>query len=249
VYLEAVTFQAQSWLFDTKSPNGTPLSEVFQQELQLDPRTQAQFILYREMLRAAGPAVPAPSLTAAYATLRGLSVGGQAVGGAASGGGGGWLGAAFGALTGAVRGVGSEFQRVVDGLAWLVRIAVLLTWYAPYLLGIVQMVLVGLLPFLLPLALIPGMQLQPLLHYFLALLFVLFSPLWWALVELASLRCASQPPQIGHGWDAQVAGFLVNGLWVASITALGLFVVIATTGIIVFANFRAIGAAWRGGMF
>src|SRR5262249_43925585 len=90
VYLEAVTFQTQNWLGEMKSPNGTPLNEVFQQELQLDPRTQAQFILYREMLRAAGPAVPAPSLSAAYATLRGLSVGGQAVGGAASGGGGGW---------------------------------------------------------------------------------------------------------------------------------------------------------------
>ena len=62
-------------------------------------------------------------------------------------------------------------------------------------------------------------------------------------MDLATRLFASQPPQIGHGWDAQVAGFLVNGLWVASITALGLFVVIATTGIIVFANFRAIGAA------
>jgi hypothetical protein len=81
VYLEAVEFRTQAWLFELKSPKGTPLLEVFQQELGLDSQTQARFLVYREMLKAAGPAVPAPSLTAQYGALRGLSAGVGALGG------------------------------------------------------------------------------------------------------------------------------------------------------------------------
>src|SRR6266568_4769620 len=133
VYLDAVEFRTQAWLFELKSPRGTPLLEVFQQELGLDSQQQARFLVYREIVKAAGPAVPAPSLAGQYAKLRGGSVLGSAAEGAGVGAVGGWLGAGIGALTGAIRGVGGEFQRTVEGLTWLVRLAVILTWYGPYL--------------------------------------------------------------------------------------------------------------------
>src|SRR5207244_211541 len=78
-YLDAVEFQTQSWLFDLKSPKGTPLLEVFQQELGMDSQQQARFLVYREILKAAGPAVPAPSLTGTYAALRAGGVAGRAL--------------------------------------------------------------------------------------------------------------------------------------------------------------------------
>src|SRR5882672_1661948 len=92
VYLDAVEFRTQAWLFEIKSPRGTPLLEVFQQELGLDSQQQARFLVYREMLRAAGPAVPAPSLTGTYAALRAGGVAGAAAGSGLATGFLGWLG-------------------------------------------------------------------------------------------------------------------------------------------------------------
>jgi len=251
-YLDAVEFRTQAWLFELKSPRGTPLLEVFQQELGLDAQQQARFLVYREMLRAAGPAVPAPSLAGQYAKLRGLSVGGSALEGGATGSitgaVGGWIGAGIGALTGTIRGVSGEFQRVVEGLTWLVRVAVVLTWYGPYIIGIINLVLLGLFPVVLLWALIPGTQFEPVAHYFVALLFTSSAPLWWALVDQAAKIAGSQIPQLGTGWDAAIAGWMISGLWVASITALGMLLIPVITGLLFFAAFRGLGALWRGGL-
>ena len=47
------------------------------------------------------------------------------------------------AATGAIRGLGAEFQRTIDSLSWLVGLAVFLTWWGPYLIGLVNLVLSG----------------------------------------------------------------------------------------------------------
>ena len=138
IYLDAVEARTQGWLYELKSPRGTPLGEVFQEELGLDAQQQARFLVYREMLRAAGPAVPAPSLTGQYAGLRGLGALGAA--GVAQGTAAGsaswlkglftWKGTGVAAATGAIRGLGAEFQRTIDSLSWLVGLARL-----PHLVG------------------------------------------------------------------------------------------------------------------
>jgi hypothetical protein len=249
-YLDAVEFKAQGWLYELKSPRGTPLSQVFQEELGLESQQQARFLIYREMLKAAGPAVPAPSLAAQYAKLRGASVVGTTLEGGATGwAGGGWIGAAFGALTGAIRGVGGEFQRVVEGLTWLVRIAMVLVWYGPYILGLINLVLIGLFPFVMLWSLSPGTQFEPLAHFFVALLFTSSAPLWWALIDQAATLAAGQAPPRGDRTTlAAITAFLSSGLWVASITALGILLLPVITGLLFFAAFRAVGSLWRGGI-
>jgi hypothetical protein len=108
--------------------------------------------VYREMLRAAGPAVPAPSLSGIYGALRGLGALGHAGVDATSQG----LanraahrpffgkGTGLAAATGVLTGLGTEFQRTIDSLSWLVGLAVFLTWWGPYLLGLANLVLLGL---------------------------------------------------------------------------------------------------------
>lgn len=245
VYLDAVEFRTQGWLYELRSPKGTPLSQVFQEELGLESEEQARFLIHREIVRAAGPVVPPPSLAAQYGALRGLSVLGRAGEGAALGATrGGWLGAAFGALAGSLRGVGAEFQQVIEGLSWLVRIAIVGIWYGPYVLGMINLVVLALFPFVFLIALMPQRQYQPLLAYFLILLFTTSAPFWFALVDLIARLAASQVPQVGTGYEAVMFTRMVSGLWVASITAIGMLVVPVAVATVF--GVRAFGSLWRG---
>jgi hypothetical protein len=249
VYLSALELQAQSWLSELKSPAGTSYLDLFQQELGLDAPAQADLLLYREMLKAAGPAVPAPSLAAQYATLRGTSLVGSVLEGAGIGAtAGGLPGAGWGALAGLFRGTIGEMQRSLDGLSWLVRTAMILVWYAPYVLGIINMVLIGLFPFVVLWALWPGQQLMPLALYAMTLLFTYSSPLWFALVDQATKIATQQPPTADGSVSAVWQAFVSSGLWVASITAIALPVIALVLGMIYFALFRNILGFWRGGV-
>ena len=249
VYLSALELQAQRWLSTLQSPRGRSYLELFETELGLPPAVQGAMLLYREMLYALGPGVPAPSLTAQYAKLRGLSVLGSAAEGAGIGGVmGGWAGLGLGFLTGTFRGVGSEFQKALDALSWLVRAALFLIWYGPYVLGMLNLVLIALFPFVLLWAMIPGTQFEPLAHYVMALLFLHSLTLWWALVDVMT-RVLAQPTtgpddNMSAAWNA----FVVSGLWQASLTAIGIIVMAAATGFVYFRSFRAVGSLWRGGV-
>jgi hypothetical protein len=249
VYLHALEFQAQSWLTELRSPRGTPYGELFEQELGLALPAQAALLLYREMLHAAGPGVPAPSLAGQYAKLRGTSVLGSVIEGAGVGATvGGWAGAGWGAIAGLVRGGIGNLQQSLDGLTWLVRFALILTWYGPYLMGFVNLVLLGLFPFVVLWSLVPGTQFLPLAHFFVALLFTCSTPLWWALIDQAARLGSQQPPAadgaVGTAWSL----FLTTGLWAASLTAIGMLLIPVITGLLYFAAFRAIGNVWRGGV-
>ncbi len=249
VYLSALELQAQSWLSDLKSPKGTSYLELFETELGLVPQTQGAILLYREMLHAAGPGVPAPSLAAQYATLRGASVVGSVLEGAGVGAtAGGLAGAGWGALAGLFRGGMGEFQRSLDGLSWLVKVAMVLVWYGPYLVGLINLVLIGLFPFVMLWAFIPGAQLEPLAHYFVAVLFTSSVPLWWALVDQGARLASQQPPAVDGTMGAAWSVFITAGMWNASLTALGILLMPVVTGLLYFAAFRAVGNLWRGGL-
>jgi hypothetical protein len=243
VYLAAVELEVQRWLYETKSPAGTPLSQVFDEDLHLDTTTQGRFVVYREMLRAMGGPVPAPSLSGAYAGL----TAGNAVLGAL----GGLVRSPGTALSGALRGTGeallSPFQRGVDGLLWVVSLAAWLIYWAPYLLGYLLLVLVGFFPIAFLWALWPGNQFRPLITYFLALLWACSSPLWFAIIDLTARSAASQAPQTQDvifqvlNWaPAQVSSVVV--------TVVGIFLVPLVMGSLFFVSLRGIGSLWRGGV-
>lgn len=256
VYLDAVEFRTQAWLFELKSPKGTPLTEVFQQELGLAAQQQARFLVYREMLRAAGPAVPAPSLTAQYGILRGLGLlagaTGSGAGDAARAGSlfrrglpTSALGFGTGAAQGAIRAATGEVQRALDGLSWLVGLAVFLTWWGPYVIGLVNLVLIGLFPFVMVWALVPSSQFQPLAHYFTALLFTSSMPLWWALVDVAARLAASQAPQAETEGLQMISRALTGAAWSTMVTALGILLIPVVVGSLLFLAFRSVGSLWR----
>ena len=108
------------------------------------------------------------------------------------------------------------------------------------------MVFIGLFPFVMLWALIPGTQFQPLAHYFVALLFTCSMPLWWALVDVAARLAGANAPRSTD----LLGGLLGNGItaltWSTAVTVLGILLVPVVTGILMFAVFRAVGGLWRG---
>jgi len=247
-YLQRVAQQVQAWLGSQRTARSTPLSVVFQRELGMAPEDQVRFLLYREMLRAAGPLIPAPSLTGTYLGLRGLAVlgsigAGAGVGTEVAGG----AGAVAGAAAGTVKGLANELQRALDGATSLVGVATWLTWWGPYIVGLINLVLVGLFPIVLLWSLLPQAQFQPLAMYFAALFFTTASPLWWALVDVAARLTQ------GAGVGAPPVWWQAPGDWAQSwivsytmITALGLLLIPLVTGILIFGSFRALSGLWRG---
>jgi hypothetical protein len=239
VYLSAVELEVQRWLFATTSPAGTPLSQVFQEDLGLDPTAQGQFLLYREMLRAMGSPAPAPSLMGAYAALSAT----QATAGAVSG-----LvnprGPVLGALLGAGGAAVNQFERAVQWLLWWVGVAAWLVFWAPFILGIVLLVLVGFFPFVFLWALVPGTQFRPLAVYFLALLWACSSPLWFALTDLAARAAASQAPQTQDAL-LQALNWAPAQAYSVIVTVLGILLTPVLMGSLFFVSFRGVGSVWR----
>jgi hypothetical protein len=253
-YFQRVDQEVQAWIANHRTERGTPLSQVFQDELGLSLPDQARFLIYREMLRAAGPEIPAPSLTGQYFLLRGAGVLGSLATGSGEGatrgsrffGGTPGLGkgAAGGALVGAIQGAGNVFQHMFDTLEALVRPAVFLTWWGPYILGIVNLVILGLFPFVLIWSLFPRAQFQPLAAYFAVLFFTSSTPLWWALVDVAARLAGGVGPPLF--WDDPAAWAQAHVAAPLVVTAVGILLVPVIMGLLIFGSWRAISGLWRG---
>jgi hypothetical protein len=251
-YFQRVDQEVQAWIANHRTERGTPLSKVFQDELELGLADQARFLIYREMLRAAGPEIPAPSLTGQYFLLRGAGFLGSLATGSGEGatrgstffGGTAGLGkgAASGALVGALQGAGNELQRMLDILDRLLSPAVFLTWWGPYIMGMVNLVLLGLFPIVLIWSLFPRAQFQPIATYFATLFFTTSMPLWWALVDVAARLAKGVPPEfwVAPGqWAEKLSASFV-------ITSIGILLIPVVIGMLIMGSWRAIGGLWRG---
>jgi hypothetical protein len=232
-YFQRVDQEVQAWIAHHRTERGTPLSQVFQDELGLGLPDQARFLIYREMLRAAGPEIPAPSLTGQYLAIHGaqtvVDVGVGLFGGK-------------GVKGSMLSGVGNELQRVLDALEALLGPAVFLTWWAPYIMGIINLVVLGLFPIVVIWSLFPRAQFQPLASYFAVLFFTTSTPLWWALVDIAARLAGGASPNLWTSpgeWAAGLSASLV-------VTVLGILLVPVVLGMLIVGSWRAIGGLWRG---
>jgi hypothetical protein len=242
VYLSAVELEVQRWLFETTSPAGTPLIQVFSEDLGLDPTQQGRFLVYREILKAMGNPAPATSLMGAYATLSAANAGIGAVGGLFS-----MRGPLLGALVGAGASTGMQFERAIQWMLWWVGIAAWLVFWAPFILGMLLLVLVGFFPFAFLWALIPGTQFRPLAIYFLALLWACSSPLWFAIIDLAARSAASLAPQADDA-ILRTLNWAPAQAYSVIVTVIGILLVPLIMGSLFFVSFRGVGSLWRGSL-
>jgi hypothetical protein len=243
-YFAVVDEEVQAWIANHRTERGTPLSQVFQDELGLSLADQGRLLIYREMLRAAGPEIPAPSLTGQYLAIRGLRAAVDVAEGAIPGfrKGVGLRGKLSGAAIGSLQGLKNEFQRVLEALEALLGPAVFLIWWAPYIMGIINLVVLGMFPIVLIWSLFPQAQFQPLASYFAVLFFTTSMPLWWALVDVAARLAKGAPPEFWAApgqWAEKLSAALV-------VTVVGILLVPVVLGMLIVGSWRAIGGLWRG---
>jgi hypothetical protein len=131
---------------------------------------------------------------------------------------------------------------MLEGMSGFVGLAVFLTWWGPYILGLINVVVLGLFPIVVLWSLFPQAQFRPLATYFAVLFFTTASPLWWALVDNAARLAQGIVPSLWTDpveWaSGQVAYYVV--------TALGILLIPVITGLLIFGSWRAIGGLWRG---
>jgi hypothetical protein len=252
VYLSAVQQMTERMLYTTTSPAGTPLSQVFQEDLGKDVAWQARFLIYQAALAALGRPSPAPSLGGVYGGLSAVNAASGAVGGAVGAIGGarqrgsaitlGGLG--LGALFGAGKAVGNQFQGVVEKLTTLVGFAMLFIAWSPWIFGFALMMLVGFFPVAVLYALVPAAPIRPLILYTLALLYAASSSLWLALVDLWARSAFAHAPQ---AQDAIISLFnwAPAMTWSAIVTIIGLGLVWTLGAAILFLSARGMVSTLR----
>jgi hypothetical protein len=255
VYLRAVELDVQRWLFETKSPAGAPLSQVFQEDFGRTVDEQAKWLIYRDILKLIDRPSIVPGLGGIYAglssgnSLRGAVTGAVtgAIGGAAYGGYGAGAGALVGGLIGFWNAGQGQFADVLRTITWTVGMAMVFIWSAPEIFGTALLILIGLFPIPFLFMLTPFAGFKSVFMYFLTLLYVCCSPLWFALIDLRMRAAMATAPQ---SQDAMLG--LLN--WApqqaagARAVVVGLFVVSVVGGIMFFSLARGVAGNIAGAL-
>ena len=147
-------------------------------------------------------------------------------------------------LTAPFKSVGSQLEKHLDRMARLLGVGSFLVYWGPYLVGIAMFVVLAFFPVVLLWSLFPGQHFKPLVNYFLLLIFVCSTPLWWALVDgAAEVAYANHPPV---GWFAAPVGWGVAYTSYMVVTVVGIIMVPLLQATLLFGTWRAIGGIWHG---
>ena len=147
-------------------------------------------------------------------------------------------------ITAPFKSAGSQLEKHLDRMARFLGIGSFLVYWGPYLVGIAIFVTLSFFPVVLLWSLFPGQHFKPLVNYFLLLIFVFSTPLWWALVDGAAEVAYAQHPPVGWftapvGWGIAYTSYMV-------VTVLGIILVPVLQATLLFGTWRAIGGIWHG---
>ena len=94
-------------------------------------------------------------------------------------------------------------------------------------------------------SLFPGQHFKPLVNYFLLLVFMCSTPLWWAMVNVgANLAHNNFSP--GVAWFAAIPGWGTANQAYVIVSVVGIVMVPVIQAILLFGTWRAIGGIWHG---
>jgi len=147
-------------------------------------------------------------------------------------------------LTAPFKSVGTQLEKHLDRMSRFLGIGSFLVYWGPYLVGIAIFVTLSFFPVVILWSLFPGQHFKPLINYFLLLIFVCSTPLWWAMVDAAAEVAYAQHPPVG--WLAAPAAWGVAYTSYMVVTVLGIILVPVLQATLLFGTWRAIGGIWHG---
>ena len=232
-FYEAMETRVSNFLRGEATQQGSNMQQQYLDVLDLTAQSQARFYVMRELEKeiGRGAEVYAPNRVT---NLR------RAVD-------------AVSFLTGAVgnfdltawgKSTAGEVQKLIDRLSGFLGVASFLVQWAPYIVGFAMFALLAFFPVVLLWSLFPGQHFKPLVNYFLLLVFVCSTPLWWSMVNVGShLVFQSYAP--GGDWFTAVPGWARAQVAGVVITIVGIVTVPVIQAVLLFGTWRAIGGIWR----
>ena len=232
-FYEAMETRVANFLRGETTQQGSTMQQRYLDVLDLTAQSQARFYVMRELEKemGIGADVHAPArvtnLRRAVDTVSFLT---GAVGNFD--------------LTAWGKSTAGEVQKLIDRVSGFLGVASFLVQWAPYIVGFAMFALLAFFPAVLLWSLFPGQHFKPLVNYFLLLVFVCSTPLWWSMVNVGShLVFQSYAP--GGDWYAAVPGWARAQVAGVVITIVGIVMVPVIQAALLFGTWRAIGGIWR----
>ena len=200
--------------------------------LGMTAQSQAQFFVHRELQKHLTPAVNDPNRVVNY--RRAVDAASFVTGAA-----GGFDLTAWGKST------AGQVEKQLDRISRFLGTASFLVHWAPYIVGFGIFTTLSFFPIVLIWSLFPGQHFKPLVNYFLLLVFMCSTPLWWAMVNVgANLAHNNFSP--GVAWFAAIPGWGAANQAYVIVSVVGIVMVPIVQAILLFGTWRAIGGIWHG---
>ena len=226
---ESLEARVRSHVAAQQTAQNSNKQEVYRVYLNIPPRQQARIFIKAELERQVAGQITAPNRV--VNAKRGLDA------------------ASFGLgvitnfnLTAPLQSTGQQIQKYLDRMARLLGVGSFLVFWGPYLVGIAMFVTLAFFPVVLLWSLFPGQHFKPLVNYFLVLIFVCSTPLWWAMVDAAAEVAYAQNPS--GGWIGSPVGWTVAYTSYMVVTVVGIVMVPVMQAMLLFGTWRAIGGMW-----
>ena len=219
-----------AYLTSQTTAQGSNKGQVVEDELDIEIRDQARVFAMRELERKVQAVASPDRLIAAKRALDAASFA---------------TGTFFQLdLTAPFKSFGTQLEKQIERMSRLVGMGSFLVYWGPYMVGIAIFAVLAFFPVVLLWSLFPGQHFKPLVNYFLLLIFVCSTPLWWAMVDAAAEVAYAQHPT--GGWFDNVAGWGLAYTSYMVVTVLGVILVPVMQATLLFGTWRAIGGIWHG---
>ena len=220
-----------NYLLGRATQQGSNKQAVFNTALGMTPQSQARFLVQRELEAHLGPVVNDPNRVVNFKRL--LDAGG-------------FLGGVVGNfdITAPGKSLTGQLEKLTERLGRFLGVGSFLVYWAPHLVGIALFTVLALFPVVLLWSLFPGQHFKPLVNYFLLVVFVCSTPLWWAMVNVVA-NLARQNHTGASAWFTAVPDFGAGELAYIVATVLGIIMVPIIQATLLFGSWRAIGGIWH----
>ena len=228
---QSIEARVRNHVRDALTAQGSNKQQVYRNALDINPAQQSRIFIQAELQRQVEDEINAQAPNRVVNAKRALD--------AASFG--------LGVITNfdakaPLKSTGAQIEKYLDRMARLLGVGSFLVYWGPYIVGIAMFTTLAFFPVVLLWSLFPGQHFKPLINYFLVLIFVCSTPLWWSMVDAAAEVAYAQHP--AGGWVGSPVGWTMAYTSYMVVTVVGIVMVPVMQAMLLFGSFRAIGGMW-----
>ena len=219
-----------NYLLGRATQQGSNKQTVYDNTLGMNAQAQARFHVQRELERHLAPAVNDPDRVVNF--KRAFDAAAFATGAVGN----------FD-ITAPGKSTTGQLEKQLDRVSRFLGVGSFLVYWAPHLVGMATFAVLAFFPIVLLWALFPNQHFRPIVNYFLLLVFVCSTPLWWAMVNVVAGLARNTFTGTGL-WFTALFDFAHGEMVYIVVTILGILIVPVIQAVLLFGTWRAIGGIW-----